>query len=215
MEIVSGPLKNARGRHENMIIYQVGDKTYARQVPSYDGNKDSETRTIQNTRMSSVVTLYQSIKGTFAEIAWRIEARRLLLKSGYNYFVKTNLNAYSNNYTVGDFALLFMTVGQLQIPFNLRRQESPVGTLALTWEVSPWMGKRREKDRLGIAVIYDNEPFRVEFIESTGITRQEGEATLQFGRPGASAAHVYCFFMNETQSEFTNSMYFNVSMEQI
>lgn len=196
-----------------MIIYQIGNKTYARKAPSYDGSEGSESRSIQNTRLSSVVTLYQSVKGTCMETAWRLEAKRLNLKSGYNYFVKTNLNAYSNDYTVGDFALLTLSVGQLQQPFHLRQQEAPAGTLSLAWEATPWLGSRRGKDKLCMAVIHDNEPFRVELAESTGFTRLDGEAILQLGRPGSREAHVYCFFANEEQTLFTNSVYFNVPTE--
>ena len=57
----SGIFKDANGTYKNMIIYQMRGETYGRKKPSYDGNAGSPTREVQNSRMTSVVTLFQTL----------------------------------------------------------------------------------------------------------------------------------------------------------
>ncbi len=213
VEIKSGLLKNAHGRYDGMVIFQKGKKTFGRSLPSYDGNSGSPTRARQNARLSSAVTHYQAIKNTFLYHAWRMEATRREIVSGYNLFLKSNISAYNTDYTVGDFTLLTFILGTLPVPFQMRQQESPAGVLSITWEASPWSNDRRNKDKLSFAVVYDNEPFRVEIIENTGITRFDGEAIIPFARAGAREAHVYAFFTTEKKDAFSNNVYFNVKLE--
>ena len=111
VEIKSGLLKDAHGQFDGMVIYHKRGKTFGRKFPSYDGNAGSPTRAHQNTRLSSVVTLYQSVKNTFLVYSWNREANNRNIASGYNLFVKENINAYDTDYNIGDFALLKFTVG--------------------------------------------------------------------------------------------------------
>lgn len=113
-EIKSGLFKDARGRHCGVVLYQRKGKTFSRNLPSYDGNAGSPTWAQQNTRLSSVVTLYQSVKKTFLVHSWNREANRQNIVSGYNLFVRENIRAYAPDYNVGDFALLKFTLGNLQ-----------------------------------------------------------------------------------------------------
>lgn len=210
--VKQGNLVGVSGRVDNMILYTKKKETFMRKVSTKEPPPRSEAQKTQNTRLSSVVTLYQSIKNTLLDEAWRMEASRQDILSGYNLFVRMNLKAYSKNYTVGDFMLLTLSAGTLQLPFQLRQREITPGTCSLGWEASPWMPTPRISDKLMAAVIYDNEPYRVEIIENTGATRYDGEATFPLSSPGASEAHVYCFFTNKDTSNFTNSVYFNVKL---
>ena len=213
VEIKSGLLKDAHGQFDGMVIYHKRGKTFGRKFPSYDGNAGSPTRAHQNTRLSSVVTLYQSVKNTFLVYSWNREANNRNIASGYNLFVKENINAYDTDYNIGDFALLKFTVGDLQMPFHFRQQDAPEGVLSINWETSPWILDRRNKDELVLAVIYDNEPFRVQIIENTGITRTDGIANIPLEQPDATEAHVYAFFTNADRDSFTNSLYYKVKLK--
>ena len=213
VEIKSGALLGAHGRYQGMVIFQKGKKTYGRALPSYDGNADSPSRKVQTARLAAAVTHYQTIKETFLYHAWRMEATRREVISGYNLFLKENIKAYNTDYTVGDFRLLTLIPGALQVPFRMQQQEAPAGVLSITWEASPWVSRQRNKDTFMLAVIYDDEPFRVEIIENTGITRLDGTATIPLAKAGAGKAHVYAFFTNEARDAFTNNVYFNVKLE--
>lgn len=170
VQIKSGVLKEANGTYKNMVVYQMRSKTYGRGKPSYDGNADSPTRKIQNIRMASVVTFFQTIKNTFLTDSWRSDAHRNGVSSGYNYFVKKNFKAFGDNYDIGDFSLLTLCMGTLQTPFGMKKQSSSSGTCTITWDTTPWMLQRRNKDQLIAAVIYEDEPFRIEIITDTGAT---------------------------------------------
>ena len=213
VEIKSGALLGAHGRYQGMVIFQKGKKTYGRALPSYDGNADSPSRKVQNARLAAAVTHYQTIKETFLYHAWRMEATRREVISGYNLFLKENIKAYNTDYTVGDFRLLTLVPGALQVPFRMQQQEAPAGVLSITWEASPWVSRQRNKDTFMLAVIYDDEPFRVEIIENTGITRLDGTATIPLAKAGAGKAYVYAFFTNEARDAFTNHVYFNGKLE--
>lgn len=213
VEIKSGALLGAHGRYQGMVVFQKGNKTYGRALPSYDGNADSPSRKVQNARLAAAVTHYQTIKETFLYHAWRMEATRREVISGYNLFLKENIKAYNTDYTVGDFRLLTLVAGALQVPFRMQQQEAPAGVLSITWEASPWVSRQRNEDAFMLAVIYDDEPFRVEIIENTGITRLDGTATIPLVKAGAGEAHVYAFFTNEKRDAFTNNVYFNVKLE--
>ena len=210
VEIKSGLLKDAHGRHDGMVIYHKRGKTFGRKLPSYDGNVDSPIRARQNARLSSVVTLYQSVKNTFLVYSWNREANNRDISSGYNLFVKENINAFDTDYNVGDFALLKFTLGDLQTPFQFRQQEAPEGILSITWDTAPWICDRRNKDELVLAVIYDNEPFRVQIIENTGITRNDGIANILLDQTNATEAHIYTFFTNADRDSFSNSLYYKI-----
>ncbi|RGV36646.1 hypothetical protein DWW18_00125 [Butyricimonas virosa] len=213
VEIKSGLLKDACGRHDGMVIYKKRGKTFGRKLPSYDGNVDSPTRAKQNARLSSVVTLYQSVKNTFLVYSWNREATNRDISSGYNLFVKENIKAFDSDYNVGDFALLKFTLGDLQIPFQFRQQQAPEGIFSITWDTTPWICDRRNKDKLILAIIYDNEPFRIQIIENTGISRNDGIANIPLEQPEATEAHVYAFFTNTDRDSFTNSLYYRVKLK--
>ncbi len=213
VKIKSGLFKDAQGQHDGMVIYQRGGKTFGRKLPSYDGNAGSSTRSKQNARLSSVVTLYQSIKSTFLIYSWNREAHNRNVSSGYNLFVRENIKAFDTEYNVGDFSLLQLTVGDLQIPFHLQQQEAPEGVFSIIWGNTPCGYDRRNKDELVLAVIYDNEPFRVQIIENTGITRDIGVANIPLEQPEATEAHVYAFFTNADKDSFTNSRYFKIRLK--
>lgn len=212
-EIKSGLFKSAHGRHGGVVLYQRNGKTFSRNLPSYDGNAGSVTRAQQNTRLSSVVTLYQSVKKTFLVYSWNREANRHNIISGYNLFVKENIKAFAPDYTVGDFALLKFTLGDLQIPFHFRQQPGPEGVFSVTWACNPQENARRNEDSLMLVVIYDNEPFRIEIIENTGITRSDGKACIPLAQTEAENAHVYAFFTNQNRDSFTESLYFQVKLK--
>ena len=91
VEIKSGALLGAHGRYQGMVIFQKGKKTYGRALPSYDGNADSPSRKVQNARLAAAVTHYQTIKETFLYHAWRMEATRREVISGYNLFLKQSV----------------------------------------------------------------------------------------------------------------------------
>ena len=209
VQIKSGILKDANGTYKDMIVYQIKGKTYGRKRPAKDGNANSPIREMQNTRMTSVVTLFQSIKNTFLVDSWRAEARRNEISSGYNYFIKKNFQAFSNNYNIGDFSRLTLCAGTLQIPFNMEKQVSSPGTCTITWDTPAWMLNRRGGDEVMAAIIYDDEPFRVEIISNTGATRQDGNVTLLLSRPEVKNVHAYVFFTNENRDMFSESIYFN------
>lgn len=213
VEIKSGLLKDAHGQFDGMVIYHKRGKTFGRKLPSYDGNVDSPIRARQNARLSSVVTLYQSVKNTFLVYSWNREANNRDISSGYNLFVKENINAFDTDYNVGDFALLKFTLGDLQTPFQFRQQEAPEGILSITWDTAPWICDRRNKDELVLAVIYDNEPFRVQIIENTGITRNDGIANILLDQTNATEAHIYTFFTNADRDSFSNSLYYKIKLK--
>ena len=99
------------------------------------------------------------------------------------------------------------------MPFHFRQQDAPEGILSINWETTPWILDRRNKDELVLAVIYDNEPFRVQIIENTGITRTDGIANIPLEQPDATEAHVYAFFTNADRDSFTNSLYYKVKLK--
>jgi len=212
-EIKSGLFKDASGRHAGVVLYQKRGKTFSRNLPSYDGNAGSPTRAQQNTRLSSVVTLYQSVKKTFLVHSWNREANRQNIVSGYNLFVRENIRAYAPDYNIGDFALLKFTLGDLQIPFHLRQQTAPEGVFSITWDFNPWEHARRNRDELMLVIIYENDPFRIQIIENTGIMRIDGKAYIPLAQTDAGNAHVYAFFTNRERDSFTGSCYFQVKMK--
>ena len=154
VEIKSGALLGAHGRYQGMVIFQKGKKTYGRALPSYDGNADSPSRKVQNARLAAAVTHYQTIKETFLYHAWRMEATRREVISGYNLFLKENIKAYNTDYTVGDFRLLTLVPGALQVPFRMQQQEAPAGVFSITWEASPWVSRQRNKDTFMLCLLY-------------------------------------------------------------
>ena len=211
-EIKSGNLKGASGRIGDLIYYNVNGKTYTRRAPVNGKAGTTLDKEVQRSRMRAVGMLYQAVKTTPLVDAWRMAATREHTKTGYHLFVKRNINVFSDDYCVGDFRLLSLSVGQLPVPFQWREKEGKANSCSMQWNSYYPTPGGKGTDRLHAAVIFDNEPYRVEWIGETGYKRSDGEAEIPLEHSSAREAHVYCFFVNEEGDSFSDGVYFHVNL---
>ena len=211
-KVTSGEMKGVSGRMGEIIYYNVDGKTYTRKMPAATRAGSTPDKMLQHARMEAVVTLYRSVKATLLETAWRMAAKQEKTRTGYHLFVKRNINAYTDGYQVGDFGLLTLSAGRLPIPYRWRQEAAEAGQLVSHWDTVMPLAGGNETDRLMAAVIYDDEPFRVEIIRETGYTRADGSATIPLTSTTAREAHVYCFFVNREEDAFSRDVYFHVQL---
>lgn len=119
----------------------------------------------------------------------------------------------TQNITSGTSPYYSLPWGTCRFPSTFNNRKPRKESFQLPGETPRDGYDRRNKDELVLAVIYDNEPFRVQIIENTGITRDIGVANIPLEQPEATEAHVYAFFTNADKDSFTNSRYFKVRLK--
>lgn len=205
----SSPLHGASGRVGDLVLYQVNGKTCFRRRPRKSGAVFSEKRILQQNRMIGAQTLFLSVKTCVLYDVFNLAAREQNLRSGYHLFLKRNLRAFGENGTI-DYSLLSLSEGNCQFPHHFRPEGGQGKQVRLVWEVQPELSNRQGKDRLMVAAIFSEEPYRIVMLPETGALRRDGQACFFLPAEGNGQAHLYCFFAGETGKSFSAGRYVSV-----
>ena len=129
------------------------------------------------------------------------EARRLGVRSGYNLFTGRNMRAFGAGEYV-DYSLLVLSVGGLQLPFELRVEEAGEGKVVLVWADNSGQDSAQGDDGLRVAYIAEAAPFTVSVLPEVVALPEVAGGRL----------HLYVFFQSEDGERFSESRYFMVNL---
>lgn len=173
--VISSGLGHISGRIGDHIFYAVGDKRYVRRAPAKVSNPRSPAQCLQRWRQVCVQTLFRSVKGTLFQRAADEAAVRLGKRSGYHLFLSRNINAFGEGDRV-DYAKLSFGGACLQLPDGFTCVQNEAGHWELAWQAGIPMATAAPDDRLIVAAICPDEPYRLIVLENICALRKDGRA---------------------------------------
>ena len=197
------------GKLGDFVFYRMGGKTYLRRRPRRSGGACSERQEGQRSKLAGAMVMYRFVRegelaGVFA--AW---ARETGARSGYNLFLSRNMNAFGPECYV-DYGLLALSGGGLQLPNELALTDADGRRVEFAWMDNSAGATARPDDRMRVAVVTDDEPYRVVTPEEVEGTRRDGRGSAVLPDGEWATAHVYLFFGAADGSMFSPSVYFKV-----
>lgn len=197
------------GRVGDHIFYSIGGKRYVRRAPAKVSNPRTPAQCLQRWRQVCVQTLFRSVKGTLFQRAADEAATRLGKRSGYHLFLSRNINAFGEGDRV-DYAKLSFGGVCLQLPDQFTCVQNEAGRWSLTWQVGTPMATAAPHDRLIVAVICPEEPYRLIMLENIRAVRADGQAEGEW--PSAEGElHLYCLFCSASGEIFSPDCYFRLN----
>lgn len=203
-------MKGISGRVGNHVFYTVGDKTYVRSLPEKVGNPRSPAQSLQRWRQVCVQTLFRSVKGTLLLAAANEAAAQLKVRSGYHLFLSRNINAFGEGDNV-DYGRLCFGGVRLQLPAHFACEAAGEGCVRLTWEAEVAMTTAAPDDRLLVAAVLPEEPYRLVMLEGVEAQRSGLQADVRL--PGVRGeVHLYCLFTSASGEAFSPDVHFCVNL---
>ena len=206
----SSLMNGASGKMGNVVFYNVDGKTYFRQCAENPSNPMSPKQLLQRNRLLCVQTLFQSVKKCVLKDVLNLAADLEKRRSGYHLFLKLNLNAFGANEYI-DYSLLTFARGILQLPYNFRLAGSGNGQAEVAWSNDREQKTAKYTDRLLVAVVYPDEPFRVMMLPCGDVVRGDEHAVIPLDERGEGAIQLYCFFADSDLQSFSDNRYFCIN----
>jgi len=193
---VSGTVGNVVGGSWKGIDYLRG------KAENYN-DAQTEEQVNQRTKFAACVAFSQSIMDTLIKPIWD---RKAVKMSGFNLFMKTNINVFDDEGQLIGLENLKLSVGSLPLPTGIVVQNDGVvaGAIRITWEDNSGIGKASATDRLRVVAISNGA-----LVDMKGLafTRSEGLANVQLPYGSGVTIHVYVFFQNDGNTMYSRDFH--------
>lgn len=206
----SSVMKGAKGKVGNLIFYTVNGETLFRQCPESPSNPKSPKQMLQRYRMVCTQTLFLSVKKCILYDVLNKAAILQKKRSGYHLFLKLNTNAFGEDDFI-DYSLLTFAQGALQLPFNFRLTGWRDGQAELVWSDNGGQTTAKGDDRLMVAAVFPDEPFRVVMLPGIEAVRSEEHALIPLDEAVKGDIQLYCFFAGSDLQSFSDDRYFCIN----
>ena len=115
--------------------------------------------------------MYRATRGSMLEKVYALVAREEERRSGYHWFLHTNMNMFGPNDYI-DYPRLVLSDGSLQLPFGMKATAIHADKLELEWLDNTSTVTAQATDQLTVAAIFDNEPYQPVVLNDTGFCRK-------------------------------------------
>lgn len=130
-------------------------------------------------------------------------------RSGYHLFLSRNINAFGEGDRV-DYAKLSFGGACLQLPDRFACVQNETGHWELVWQAGIPMATAAPDDRLIVAAICPDEPYRLIVLENICALRKDGRAEGEWPASGKEL-HLYCLFCSASGETFSPDCYFRLN----
>lgn len=205
-------LKGFSGELDGMIIYTVGKKTYARKKPEHVQDPKTESQMRQRAKFPAIQAFYQSVKSTVLKDIFDLAAREEEKRSGYHLFMHLNIRTFDKGNFI-DYSLLSLATGSQQLAYSLELVGQQGNRVEFSWSDNSASLTAQASDRLMVAAVFDDEPYRAVVLDDVSAVRGDCWASIALPGDGWNNAHLYCFFGTEDRKRFSASKYFKITKE--
>lgn len=178
-------------------------KSVIKRKPGKNKSKDWSDEKIKRTTRFGELSVFASrnLKNIISEI-WN--SYHPNCDNGYHQFMRNNKHAFNAIGEIVDYSLLQASIGDLQMPLNLRLFNQPKrDEYLLEWTSLNERTRQRESDILVIATLDKKRYFKMLY---TNYTRKENRAIITLDKSDRECGCVYVFFANKQKFEFSNSI---------
>jgi len=190
------------GKIGNVVFVRMGGESYVRSAPKRTKESWSGVQNLYRKRLCSISALWRSIRNIEIQKIWTTAAVKM---TGYNLFIKKNMDALSISGDLIDPKLIQVSDGSLPIPL-LKLSSLPENPrYAIYWKNDINLAKQRLTDSL-MFMTYSDLHFSTP--TATGVTRANIGCVLDKPPidPLSKLGHVYFFFQNSQQTLFSPSV---------
>lgn len=177
--------------------------SYLRSKSDSHADANSLKQQIHRTKFKACVELARSILEPVIKPIWNQQAIKM---SGYNLFVKKNIQAFNSDGLVDDYANLQFSIGTLPNPFDVEvtDDETVTNGITVTWTDNSGTGDATADDQLQILAISSTE---MALMQDLTAKRSDGTASVTLPLDIGDTINVYAFFKNEELNEYSDSVY--------
>ena len=194
------------GRFGNFVVYKRCGKVCVRTVTE-SRKSIGEKQVAQQERLAAAVILYKAARAAGLNEYWN-RMEKPLGCSGYNWFIKQNLPAFTGDGRIGDFGKIALTAGRLQLPDNIRLQHGEgEDEVVLTWENVTLSPVSRANDRMRVAVMERDDRFNIRVLPLCEARREEACLVFSLPEKWKACRHIFCYMQSENGEEVSESRY--------
>ena len=195
-----------RGRVGNVVFCERGGKSYMRALPSEVRNPKTVKQEAIRSKFRVAVEFYQRVKESPIGKIWKESAKGIAV-NGYALHMKLNLKAFKEDGRIGDFSQIHFAVGKRQCVYDLEGEIDQEGQVVLHWNGDSDEEGPEMDDRLRVIVIYGDREFVPIVVDGVEARRLDECASFRVDREEGVKVHLYCFFVSEKGTEYSNSQY--------
>ena len=193
------------GKLGDVIIYQIGNKSYARRTFRANNPKTIKQQEVR-ARFLVAIRFYQKLKETSLRRILKVSAQGNSF-NGYTFYLEKNMKVFCADGRIGDFSQLQFSAGKRQRVFHLRGQIDLEGRVLLQWEKVGGRGVVEDDDRLMVVVLHEGRAFCPRVLENTGGVRKDGMASFRIDGWKGETLHLYCLFISPDEKQLSMSQY--------
>jgi len=178
---------------------------YIKSLPGPNAS-NSEAQQKQRSRFKSVVGLASSLMSNLIRPVWNLSSGKM---TGYNLFVKTNMQAFNETGDLVNYSDFHASVGALPLPGSLIIQDDAdvVSGIELSWNDESASGMGNADDKLHLLVM-DGEQVHI-----LHTTVKRSDESLEITLPSAPGdVHVYAFFGSADEGIFSTDLYAAITL---
>lgn len=196
-----------KGKIGHLILYNVKGQIRTRTNSGKISVPWSPAQELQQNRLRSAVFFYRANQATLLPKIWRIAARNMVM-SGYNLFLRENMPVFNAGHRIGDYSMLHISNGTLEFPQVLQVSDYENGKIRLTWKNLLPRTSGSMSDRLHAVWLDGNGNFSLHLLSIPEVPRWEEEAVLFLPEAGSKDLHLYVYFSNQEETQFSPDRYF-------
>jgi len=200
-KISQGILDGVSGKVGNVVGASWKGIDYIRIKPDHVANPRTESQVNHRAKFKGVTSLAKKLMGSIIRPIWNINAVKM---TGYNLFVKKNIDAFGIDAAIENFSKLSFSVGSLSLPeeISVTADAEVESSIKITWNNA--LGQGDNDDKLMLVVVNDLDS-KISLLLDLPHTRGEGSADVVLPFEARSDVHVYVFFGNTKNSAFSTS----------
>ena len=200
-KISQGILDGISGKVGNIVGASWKGIDYVRIKPDHVANPNTEAQANHRAKFKGVTSLAKKIMSPIIRPIWNRSAVKM---TGYNLFVQKNIDAFGIDGTIEDYAKLSLSTGSLDLPdgISVTADDMVESGIKVRWDNS--LGQGSNDDKLKLVAVNDIDS-SIFLLLDLPYTRAESSADVVLPFDARTDVHVYVFFGNSTNREFSPS----------
>lgn len=205
--VFSSFFKKLKGKIGNFVLYETCGQVRMRGNGMTEVYPRTPAQQLQQARLRTAVAFYRANAETSLPHIWRTAAHDKVM-SGYNLFLRCNMSVFDDAYHINDYSHLHMSRGRLEFPQSLQLVKYGKGKIYLKWKNVLPPTSLRMSDRLHTVWLDGKGDFSLHVLAMSEISRRDEEAVLPLPEAGSEELHLYIYFSNKEETQFSPDKYF-------
>ena len=182
-----------RGKFGDWVVCRRGTTSYVRRGVKKIQAPASRAQEMLRRRWKVAVRFYQQLSPEVRAIL-NASAKECGAWCGYNFFLKENLKALTEDGEIADLSLLQFSAGTRGRVACLTGERNEAGWVTLRWNNMLMADVEEARDRLVVIAVAENRTFSPEALGGITAQREDGFARFRLEGMEGRRAHLYCCF---------------------